>query len=118
MTLLLIAIGLAAGVLSGVFGLGGGIIIVPALIYLVKMTPQQAAGTSLAALVIPVGAAVGAFNYYREGQLHIRDAVLIALGMGVGAFGGSWLANNIDGDILRKAFAVLMVVMAVKLWVG
>lgn len=118
MTLLLLAIGVGAGLLSGVFGIGGGIVIVPALIYLAKMTPQQAAGTSLAALVLPLGAAVGAFNYYRAGHLQPRDAVFIALGMAVGAFGGSWVATNIDGDVLRKAFAVLIALMAVKLWVG
>lgn len=118
MTLLLIAIGLAAGVLSGVFGIGGGIVIVPALVYLAKMTPQQAAGTSLAALVLPLGAFVGALTYYRAGQLQPRDALIIAVGMAVGAFGGSWIATNIDGDVLRKAFAVLMVGMAVKMWVG
>lgn len=118
MTLLLIAIGLGAGIMSGVFGIGGGIIIVPALVYLAKMPPQQAAGTSLAALVLPLGAAIGALNYYRAGQLQIRDAVLIALGMAIGAFGGSWLATQLDGDVLRKAFAVLMVLMAIKMWVG
>ncbi len=118
MTLLLIVIGLGAGILSGVFGIGGGIVIVPALVYLAKMPPQQAAGTSLAALVLPFGAAIGALNYYRAGHLHVRDAVFIALGMAVGAFGGSWIATHIDGDVLRKGFAVLMVVMAVKLWVG
>jgi uncharacterized protein len=118
MTLLFLAIGLGAGVLSGVFGIGGGIVIVPALVYLVKMSPQQAAGTSLAALVLPLGAAVGALNYYRAGHLNIRDAFFIAIGMAVGAFAGSWIATNIDGEMLRKAFAVLMVGMAVKMWVG
>lgn len=118
MTLLLIVIGISAGILSGIFGLGGGIIIVPALVYLAKMPPQQAAGTSLAALVLPIGAAIGALNYYRAGHLQVRDAVLIALGMAVGAFGGSWIATHIDGDVLRKGFAVLMVAMAIKLWIG
>ena len=118
MILLLIVIGLSAGILSGVFGLGGGIIIVPALVYLAKMSPQQAAGTSLAALVLPIGAAIGALNYYRAGHLQVRDAVVIALGMAIGAFGGSWLATHIDGDVLRKGFAVLMVAMAIKMWIG
>ena len=118
MTLLLDAIGLGAGVLSGLFGIGGGIVIVPALLYFAKMSPQQAAGTSLAALVLPFGAAVGALNYYRAGHLHVRDALFIAVGMAAGAFAGSWLSTNMDGDLLRKAFAVLMVIMAVKLWVG
>lgn len=118
MTLLLLAIGLGAGIMSGVFGIGGGIIIVPALVYLAKMPPQQATGTSLAALVIPVGAAIGALNFYRAGHLQIRDAVIIAAGMAVGAFGGSWIATHVDGDLLRRAFAVLMAGMAVKMWLG
>jgi uncharacterized membrane protein YfcA len=118
MTLLLLVIGVGAGILSGVFGLGGGIIVVPALIFLAKMTPQQAAGTSLAALVLPLGAFVGAVNYYRAGQLKITDGLLIALGMAGGAFIGSWVATNIDADLLRRGFAVLMVIMAVKLWFG
>lgn len=117
MTLLLLAIGLGAGILSGVFGLGGGIIIVPALIYIAKMSYQQAAGTSLGALVLPLGAAIGAYTYYKAGHLQIRDALLIALGMAVGAFIGAWISNNVDALILRRGFALLMVAIAVKLWV-
>lgn len=118
MILLLIAIGLIAGALSGIFGIGGGIVIVPALIYLVKMPPQQAAGTSLAALVLPIGAAIGAATYYKAGHLDIKDAVYIALGMAAGAFVGAWVSTHIDAATLRKAFAVLMALMAVKMWVG
>ncbi len=118
MTVLLLAIGLGAGVLSGIFGIGGGIVIVPALIYLAKMTPQQAAGTSLAALVLPLGAAIGAATYYRAGHLHLRDALLIAVGMAVGAYFGAQVATHVDAMVLRRLFAVLMVAMAVKLWVG
>ena len=118
MTLLLLAIGLGAGILSGVFGIGGGIVIVPALIYLAKMPPQQAAGTSLAALVLPLGAAIGAATYYRAGHLQLRDALFIALGMAVGAWMGAWVATHVDATLLKRGFALLMVVMAVKLWVG
>ena len=118
MTVLLLAIGLGAGVLSGIFGIGGGIVIVPALIYLAKMTPQQAAGTSLAALVLPLGAAIGAATYYRAGHLHLSDALLIAVGMAVGAYFGAQVATHVDAMVLRRLFAVLMVAMAVKLWVG
>jgi uncharacterized protein len=116
--LLLVLIGLIAGVLSGLFGIGGGIVIVPALIYFAKMSPQQAAGTSLAALVLPLGAAVGAYTYYRAGHLQPRDALFIALGMAAGAFGGAWIATNVDAEVLRRGFALLMIGMAVKLWVG
>jgi len=118
MTLLLLAIGLGAGILSGVFGIGGGIVIVPALIYLAKMTPQQAAGTSLAALVLPLGAAVGAATYYRAGHLQPVDSLWIAVGMAGGAFIGAYVSTHVDAELLRRGFAVLMVVMAVKLWVG
>jgi uncharacterized membrane protein YfcA len=118
MILLLIAIGVGAGVLSGIFGIGGGIVIVPALIYLAKMTPQQAAGTSLAALVLPLGAAVGAMAYYRAGHLQPKDALYLAIGMAVGAYFGAQIATNVDALVLRRMFAVLMVLMAMKLWVG
>ncbi|MDQ8158234.1 MAG: sulfite exporter TauE/SafE family protein [Gemmatimonadota bacterium] len=118
MILLLLAIGVGAGVLSGIFGIGGGIVVVPALIYLVKMTPQQAAGTSLAALVLPLGAAIGAATYYRAGHLQLMDALLIAVGMAAGAYFGAQIATNVDATVLRRAFALLMVGMAVKMWVG
>ena len=115
-TVLLLLIGLGAGILSGIFGIGGGIVIVPALIFLAKMSPQQAAGTSLAALVLPLGAAVGAYTYYKAGHLEIMPAVLIAAGMVVGAFLGAQIATHVDALILKRGFAVLLVVMAVKLW--
>ncbi len=118
MTITLLLVGIAAGVLSGVFGIGGGIVIVPALIYLAKMTPQEATGTSLAALVLPLGAAIGAYTYYRNGHLQIMPAVLIAIGMIGGAFLGAQIAANVDAVVLRRAFAVLLVVMAGKMWVG
>src|SRR5688500_1798963 len=115
-TVLLLLIGLGAGILSGIFGIGGGIVIVPALIFLVKMSPQQAAGTSLAALVLPLSAAVGAYTYYKAGHLELMPALYIALGMAVGAFIGAQVAAHVDGLILKRAFAVLMVVMAVRMW--
>jgi uncharacterized membrane protein YfcA len=118
MILLLIAIGVGAGILSGIFGIGGGIVVVPALIYLAKMTPQQAAGTSLAALVLPLGAAFGAVAYYKAGHLQPKDALLIAVGMAAGAYFGAQIATHVDATVLRRLFAGLMVVMAVKLWVG
>ncbi len=118
MTLLILAIGLGAGVLSGLFGIGGGIVIVPALIFLAKMPAQQAAGTSLAALTIPVSAAIGAFTYYRAGHLDIKAAMLIAVGMAVGAAIGSQIGAHVDASLLKRGFAVLMVYMAVKLWMS
>lgn len=118
MTIVLILIGVAAGVLSGLFGIGGGVIIVPSLIYLAKMTPHEATGTSLAALVMPFGAAIGASIYYRNGYLQVVPAILVALGMIAGAVLGAKLAPHLDALVLRRAFAVLLVLTAGKLWVG
>lgn len=117
MTLLLLAIGLGAGVLSGIFGIGGGIVIVPALLYLAKMTPQQASGTSLGALLLPVGA-LGAWTYYKAGQMQWKASLLLAIGLFLGAWVGAQLATSLDATMLKRGFAVLLVGMAVKLWVG
>jgi uncharacterized membrane protein YfcA len=111
----MLAIGLGAGILSGIFGIGGGIVMVPALIYLAKYQPQQAAGTSLAALVLPV-TALGAYTYYKAGVLDLRAALLMAVGLAIGATIGAQFATHIDGAVLKKAFAVLLVVTAVKMW--
>ncbi|HUQ80360.1 MAG TPA: sulfite exporter TauE/SafE family protein, partial [Gemmatimonadaceae bacterium] len=85
MTILYILIGVAAGVLSGLFGIGGGVVIVPALLLVARMSPLTATGTSLGALLLPVGA-LGAWEYYRKGQLDLRVSLLLALGLFVGAF--------------------------------
>lgn len=113
--LLLLGIGLGAGVLSGIFGIGGGIVIVPALIFLAKFPPQQAAGTSLAALVLPVGA-VGAWTYYQAGNLEIKSALWLAAGLAVGAAFGAQIGTHIDAVLLKRGFAVLLVFMAYKMW--
>ena len=78
MLLTFLAIGLGAGVLSGLFGIGGGIVIVPALLFFAKMSPATATGTSLGALLLPVGA-LGAWEYYRNGNLDIRSSMLVAV---------------------------------------
>lgn len=116
MTLILLAIGLCAGILSGIFGIGGGIVMVPALIYLAKFPPQQAAGTSLAVLVLPLGAIIGSYTFYKAGQLDIRAAFIMAIGLAVGAAIGSQVSTHLDALVLKRAFAVLLVVMAIKMW--
>jgi uncharacterized membrane protein YfcA len=114
--ILFIAIGLAAGVLAGMFGIGGGIVIGPALILLAKFQPQTATGTSLGALLLPVGA-LGAWEYYRRGHLEIAASLWIALGLLFGAWAGARLAQNLSGPQLQKAFAVFLVLIAIRVWV-
>jgi uncharacterized membrane protein YfcA len=111
-----IGIGLAAGVLAGMFGIGGGIVIVPALIILAKMSATSATGTSLGALLLPVGA-LGAWEYWRHGHVNIRAALLIALGLFLGAWFGARLAVQLPPQVLRRSFAVFLLVVAVRLWV-
>ncbi|MFL5578237.1 MAG: TSUP family transporter [Gemmatimonadaceae bacterium] len=115
MTLLLLAIGLAAGILSGVFGIGGGIVIVPALFLVANMEPATATGTSLGALLLPVGA-LGAWAYYKNGHVDVRASLLIAAGLFVGAFFGAKLAQALTPGQLKRMFAVFLVLVAARTW--
>ena len=114
--ILFIAIGLGAGVLAGMFGIGGGIVIGPALILLAKFQPQTATGTSLGALLLPVGA-LGAWEYWRRGHLNIAASLWIALGLFLGAWFGARIAQSLSGPQLQKAFAVFLVLIAIRVWV-
>jgi uncharacterized membrane protein YfcA len=114
MILLFIAIGIGAGVLSGLFGIGGGIVIVPALIYLAKMTPQTATGTSLGVFLMPVGI-LGAMTYYRAGHMNVRVTLWVALGLFMGAYFGARLAQTLTSVQLKRAFALLLLFVAGRL---
>ena len=116
MILIFLAIGLAAGVLSGLFGIGGGIVIVPALLFFAKLEPATATGTSLGALLLPVGA-LGAWEYWRNGNLNVRAALLVALGLFFGAWFGAKLNQTLSPVQAKRAFAVFLVVVAGRLWV-
>jgi uncharacterized protein len=109
---LLIALGLGAGLLSGFFGIGGGIIIVPALIYIAEFSPLKAAGTSLAVLLPPVGLAA-VYTYYRNGNIDIRAAVVIALFLFIGAWLSSLLANKVNPFAMKVSFGIFMIAMGI-----
>lgn len=112
---LFLIIGLLAGVLSGMFGIGGGIVIVPALLLIAKMSPLTATGTSLAALLLPVGA-LGAWEYYRNGHVEIKASLLVALGLFAGAWFGARIAHTMGDAAIKKAFAVFLVIIAGRIW--
>ena len=116
MSLLYLAIGLGAGLLSGLFGIGGGIIIVPALMLLGRMQPATATGTSLGALLLPVGA-LGAWQYYKNGHLDMRASLLIALGIFVGAYLGAVAMQQLNPMMAKRVFAVFLVLVSVRIWV-
>lgn len=112
--LILILTGLAAGTLSGMFGIGGGIVIVPALVFFMGMTQHQAQGTSLGVLMLPI-VALGAFNYYKTGNLDIRASLIIASAFLIGGYFGSKISLSIDHTILKKIFGVFMIGVAIKM---
>lgn len=115
-----IATGIAAGIASGLFGIGGGIIIVPILVYIFGYTQIAASGTSLVALLLPVGI-FAVMNYWREQKIggeQISAGLLIGLGIAAGALLGSQIAVNVNQDALRKAFSVFLVIIAIKMWVS
>lgn len=114
-TILFIVIGLMAGILSGMFGIGGGIIIVPALMYFCGFEQLKAQGTSLAILLPPVGI-LAFIEYYKKGQVDVKAGILICIFLVVGAVFGAKIANNIPLYIIKKGFAVLMILISVKMF--
>ncbi|MCS6818251.1 MAG: sulfite exporter TauE/SafE family protein [Blastocatellia bacterium] len=111
--LLVLALGAGAGLLSGMFGIGGGILIVPILIYGLNLSPHEAVGTSLAALLLPVGL-LGALQYYRDGYVHLGYAALLAAGLFVGAYWGARLSISLQGTTLERLFGGVLI--AAGLW--
>lgn len=115
MVLTLVSIGLAAGVLSGLFGVGGGIVIVPALILFAHFHLKLALGTSLGALLLPFGI-LGVYTYHQHGNLDLKASLLVGLGIFFGAWAGARLAQVIPAATLQRMFAVFMVLAAARLW--
>jgi hypothetical protein len=108
---------MVAGLLSGMFGIGGGVLIVPALIYLAGFSQHVATGTSLAVLLPPIGAAA-VWEYHRNGNVDLRAAMIIAVAVFLGGWLSSIGANRIAGPYLRLAFAVFIVTLGVFLTYG
>ncbi|WP_310556680.1 sulfite exporter TauE/SafE family protein [Flavobacterium sp.] len=107
-------IGLLAGVLSGLVGVGGGIIMVPLLILMLGFTQHQAQGTSLTVLVVPV-TALAVFNYYKAGHINWKYALVIAAFFVVGSYFSSKFAVNLDQKTLKKIFSIVLIVIAGKM---
>ncbi len=113
---LLLAIGLFAGFFSGMIGLGGGIIIIPALIYFLHMSQYEAQGTSLGIMLPPIGL-LAAWNYYKAGALNLKFALIIAAAFFIGGYFGSRYALTLPEAMMRKIFAVSLILVAIKmLW--
>jgi uncharacterized protein len=116
MTILLcLLIGLVGGVSGGLFGIGGGVVIVPAMILLLGFSQHRAQGTSLVALLAPVGI-FGVANYYKAGNVDLKLGLIIALGFLGGAYIGSKVALSLDETLLRRIFATFLVFLAIQLF--
>lgn len=112
--IILLAVGLAAGTLSGLVGVGGGVIIIPSLMYILNFSQKEAQGTSLGILLLPVGI-LAALNYYKQGFIDIKVVVVISAAFIIGGFFGSKLALSISQETMRKIFGSLLLVLAIKM---
>ena len=107
-------VGFAAGVLSGLIGIGGGVVIVPALVFLFGLSQHTAKGTSLAMLVTPVGL-LAAWTYYKNGFVDLKIAALLCAGLFVGGLLGARFATGISNAALEKVFGVALLLISLKM---
>ena len=112
--LILILVGIAAGILSGLVGVGGGIIIVPSLVYFLSFSQKTAQGTSLGLLLLPVGI-LGVLQYYKQGHVDLKIVGLIAIGFLAGSYLGSKVALSLPQDTVKKIFAIILIFIALKM---
>jgi uncharacterized membrane protein YfcA len=112
---ILVLIGLMAGIFGGIFGVGGAVIMIPALVYFLGVDQHTAQGTSLAVMLPPIGL-FAAYNYYRAGQVNIWYALIIAAAFLIGGYAGSKIALNLPEQVMKKIFAVFLLLTAIQLF--
>jgi uncharacterized protein len=112
--IILIIVGILSGILAGVFGVGGAIIVIPALVFILGMSQHQAQGTSLAFMLPPVGI-LATWNYWKEGHVNWKIALVLSLTFVIGAWLGSHFSINMSDKLLRKLFGGLMIIIAIKM---
>lgn len=112
--LLLIVIGIVTGFAAGMLGIGGAIIMIPALVFMLGLSQQTAQGTSLAVMLPPVGI-LAAWNYYKAGNVNLKFALILAATFLIGSYFGSKLAINIPQPVLKKIFGLLLLLVAVRM---
>jgi len=112
---ILVAIGLVAGTFSGILGIGGGLIMIPAMVYILKMPQHMAQGTSLAVMLPPI-TLMSCYVYYRSGHLNFWVITFVCIGFFIGSYFGGRIAVITPEVILRKSFAVFMMIMAIHMF--
>ncbi len=114
MLVILLLIGLATGIMAGMLGIGGAVIMIPSLVFLMGFSQQMAQGTSLAVMLPPIGI-FAAYNYYKAGQANIKFALILAAAFIIGSYFGSKLALTIPQPLLKKIFGLLLILVAAKM---
>ena len=115
--ILYVILGLTAGTFSGVVGLGGGVIIVPALVFIFGVSQLEAQGTTLALMVPPIGI-LAAYAYYQQGYVDLKIAALVCLGFIFGGWIGAKIAISIPKELLQKIFAISLFLISIKMFFG
>lgn len=116
-TIILLIIGLAAGLVSGVLGIGGGLVIIPMLVGFLGYSQKDAQGTSLGLLLLPIGI-LAVINYYKAGHMDLKAVGIMAITFVVGSYLSSKFALNLSDDLLKKIFAAFLILYALKLLLG
>jgi uncharacterized membrane protein YfcA len=114
MLIILLIIGVVTGIMAGMLGIGGAIIMIPALVFFMGFSQQMAQGTSLAVMLPPIGI-FAAYNYWKAGQVNIKFAIILAVAFIIGSYFGSKIALNIPQNILKKIFGILLLLVAAKM---
>ena len=115
--IILLCIGLAAGLLSGMVGIGGGIIIVPALVFFIGFSQHEAQGTTLAMFLIPIGI-LGVYNYYKAGYVDVKVALIMAITFVLGSYIGSKVSITLNQEVVKKVFGVIIFLISLKMVFG
>jgi uncharacterized protein len=114
MIVILIVIGIITGIMAGMLGIGGAIIMIPALVYFLGVSQHAAQGTSLAVMLPPIGI-IAAYNYYKAGEVNIKFAIILAVFFLVGSYFGSKMAVTMPQALLKKIFGILLLLVAAKM---
>jgi uncharacterized membrane protein YfcA len=112
--LLLLLIGVVTGIMAGMLGIGGAVIMIPSLVFILGFSQQMAQGTSLAVMLTPIGI-IAAYNYWKVGQANIKFALILAAAFIIGSYFGSKIALNLPQNVLKKIFGVLLLLIAAKM---
>ena len=114
MILILLVIGIITGVMAGMLGIGGGLVVIPALVMVMGMSQQAAQGTSLAMMLPPIGI-LAAYNYYKAGHVDIKIALVLAITFIAGSYFGSKLAIRLPQELMKKIFGIFLLLVAIKM---